>query len=61
LEELQSHNEWRQVELDVNRTLARFPPNIDDEKRAQLQDQLTKMIVQLLYENPKFHYYQGEH
>ena len=59
LERLQTHPEWRQVELDVARTLARFPPNIDEERRCVLQEQLTKLIVRILYENPDFNYYQG--
>jgi len=45
--------------LDVARTLARFPPDIEENRRQILQEQLTKIIVQLLYENVNFHYYQG--
>ncbi|KAI6195646.1 TBC1 domain family member 20 [Aphelenchoides besseyi] len=61
LEELQKHVEWNQVELDVHRTLARFPPNIDETERLQLQADLTPMIVELLSLNANFRYYQGFH
>ncbi|VDM66316.1 unnamed protein product [Strongylus vulgaris] len=50
-----------QVELDVQRTLARFPPNISDERRSILQDQLTPLIIRVLKSNSRFHYYQGFH
>lgn len=45
--------------MDVNRTLARFPPNISDNERDTLQKDLTPLIVQILWENPTFSYYQG--
>ncbi|KAI1708389.1 rab-GTPase-TBC domain-containing protein [Ditylenchus destructor] len=61
IEELRKHREWNQVELDVNRTLARFPPNISDDEREHLQHDLTPLIVRLLWENPGFSYYQGFH
>ncbi|KAK6032669.1 hypothetical protein OSTOST_01146 [Ostertagia ostertagi] len=57
-EELRSHPEWNQVAMDVHRTLARFPPNISDEKRSTLQDQLIPLIVRVLRANPRFRYYQ---
>ncbi|VDK49789.1 unnamed protein product [Cylicostephanus goldi] len=72
-EELRKHREWHQVkgfvnakcvaqvELDVQRTLARFPPNISDERRSTLQDQLTPLIIRVLKSNERFHYYQGFH
>jgi hypothetical protein len=60
LEELYSHKDWNQVELDVNRTLARFPPNISDLKRAQLQKELTPLIVSLLADDDALNYYQGD-
>jgi len=55
------HKEWNQVEMDVHRTLARFPPNIDDEERALLQNELTPMIIRILTLNHKYRYYQGFH
>nr|CDJ82243.1 TBC1 domain family member 20 [Haemonchus contortus] len=60
-DELKSHPEWNQVALDVHRTLARFPPNITDETRTTLQDQLTPLIIRVLRTNPRFRYYQGFH
>uniref|UniRef100_A0A183EDX7 Rab-GAP TBC domain-containing protein n=1 Tax=Gongylonema pulchrum TaxID=637853 RepID=A0A183EDX7_9BILA len=59
-EELQHHKEWNQVEMDVHRTLARFPPDISDEKRRILQEELTPLIVRILWSCPRFHYYQGK-
>ncbi|VDM58336.1 unnamed protein product [Angiostrongylus costaricensis] len=50
-----------QVELDVHRTLARFPPNISDDRRSTLQYQLTPLIIRVLRTNPRFRYYQGFH
>ncbi|CAJ0581828.1 unnamed protein product, partial [Mesorhabditis spiculigera] len=61
LASLQEHREWRQVELDVNRTLARFPPDISEDHRVTLQDDLTPLIVEILAANPRFNYYQGFH
>uniref|UniRef100_A0A1I8BGY5 Rab-GAP TBC domain-containing protein n=1 Tax=Meloidogyne hapla TaxID=6305 RepID=A0A1I8BGY5_MELHA len=61
IEELQTHPDWKQVELDVIRTLSRFPPDIEDVERERLQEQLTPLIVQILYQNENFRYYQGFH
>ncbi|CAJ0958753.1 unnamed protein product, partial [Mesorhabditis belari] len=61
LEKLQEHKEWRQVDMDVQRTLARFPPNISEQHRTTLQEDLTPLIVQILSTNPGFNYYQGFH
>ncbi|CAD5232211.1 unnamed protein product [Bursaphelenchus xylophilus] len=61
IEDLQQHVEWNQVELDVNRTLSRFPPNISETERLTLQADLSPLIVQLLYSNRTFRYYQGFH
>ncbi|EYC14988.1 hypothetical protein Y032_0038g3561 [Ancylostoma ceylanicum] len=60
-DELRTHREWHQVELDVQRTLARFPPNISDDRRSTLQSQLTPLIIRVLRTNPRFNYYQGFH
>jgi len=60
-EELAQHHEYNQVVLDVNRSLKRFPPGIDEADRPQLQDQLTRLIVRVLVARPGLHYYQGYH
>ena len=44
--------------LDVNRSLKRFPPGIDEADRPVLQDQLTRLIVRVLVAHPGLHYYQ---
>uniref|UniRef100_A0A1I8ERS7 Rab-GAP TBC domain-containing protein n=1 Tax=Wuchereria bancrofti TaxID=6293 RepID=A0A1I8ERS7_WUCBA len=61
LKDLQSHREWNQVQMDVQRTLARFPPDISDKERCTLQEDLTPLIVKILWSCPRFHYYQGFH
>uniref|UniRef100_A0A8R1I470 Rab-GAP TBC domain-containing protein n=1 Tax=Caenorhabditis japonica TaxID=281687 RepID=A0A8R1I470_CAEJA len=61
LEDLKGHKEWNQVELDVHRTLSRFPPNISDTHRDILQTDLIPLIVRVLCINPRFNYYQGFH
>jgi len=58
---LSRHPEYRQVEMDVRRTLARFPPHIDDEARMRLQHLLIPLVVRILLYNPTFRYYQGFH
>ncbi|KAA0185222.1 hypothetical protein HAZT_HAZT004967, partial [Hyalella azteca] len=50
-----------QVVMDVERTLKRFPPDISPEKRQELMDKLTRVIMTVLQRNPLFHYYQGYH
>ncbi|VDN52897.1 unnamed protein product [Dracunculus medinensis] len=61
LNDLMRHGEWNQVELDVKRTLSRFPPNISDSDRVHLQKELTPLIIRILWTCPHFHYYQGFH
>lgn len=59
--ELESHPEYQQVILDVNRSLKRFPPGIPYEKRVALQDQLTRLILRVIIRYPHLRYYQGYH
>ncbi|XP_023163892.1 TBC1 domain family member 20 [Drosophila hydei] len=61
LDELQSHPEYHQVVLDVNRSLKRFPPGIPYEQRIALQDQLTVLILRVIKKYPNLSYYQGYH
>lgn len=61
IEELKSHKEFSQVFMDVHRTLARFPPNVTDEQRTDLQEKLTPIIVGVLDADRSFKYYQGFH
>ncbi|XP_013109977.1 TBC1 domain family member 20 [Stomoxys calcitrans] len=61
LSELQSHPEYNQVVLDVNRSLKRFPPGIPYEQRIALQDQLTVLILRVINKYPYLRYYQGYH
>nr|XP_018909866.1 PREDICTED: TBC1 domain family member 20 isoform X2 [Bemisia tabaci] len=60
-EELESHHEYNQVVLDVNRSIKRFPPSIEDSRRIAIQDELIATIVTILSRNPGLHYYQGFH
>ncbi|VDK56735.1 unnamed protein product [Anisakis simplex] len=61
IDDLKTHREWNQVEMDVHRTLARFPPNISDTQRSILQTELTPLIVRILWRSHRFRYYQGFH
>ncbi|KAI2796906.1 hypothetical protein BLOT_014603 [Blomia tropicalis] len=60
-ETIQNNGFYRQVILDVDRSLKRFPPSVHEAKRILYQDSLTKMIIRVLYHNPNLHYYQGYH
>lgn len=61
LDELRHHPEYNQVILDVNRSLKRFPPGIPYEQRIALQDQLTILILRVIFKYPHLKYYQGYH
>lgn len=52
---------YTQVIQDVNRTIKRFPPSIEQDERLSKEKQLTDLIMRILIENPKFYYYQGYH
>lgn len=60
-EVVKAHKDYNQVLLDVNRSLKRFPPGIDEEYRVVLMDQLTTLIIRVLMKHPHLHYYQGYH
>jgi hypothetical protein len=60
-EEVEAHKSYRQVVMDVDRSLKRFPPGIGDEERPGIQDQLTRLIVRVLMKHPHLNYYQGYH
>jgi len=47
--------------LDVERTLARFPPNMSNEERLALQKKLIRIICRVLNEDASYRYYQGFH
>lgn len=59
--EIESHPYYTQVVLDVNRSLKRFPPSIQEQQRLAMQDQLIALIMRILIKHPKLHYYQGYH
>ncbi|XP_064598713.1 TBC1 domain family member 20-like [Liolophura sinensis] len=56
-----AHRDYNQVVLDVNRSLKRFPPGMEEEKRLGLQDQLVDVIMRILVNHNELHYYQGYH
>jgi len=60
-QEIINHPSYSQVVLDVNRSLKRFPPGIEEAARPGLQEQLTRVIVRVLLTQPSLHYYQGYH
>ncbi|XP_063152889.1 TBC1 domain family member 20 [Candoia aspera] len=53
--------DYQQVLLDVRRSLRRFPPDMPDEQREGLQEELIDCILQVLQRNTQLHYYQGYH
>lgn len=59
LDVIKDHKDYQQVVLDVNRSLKRFPPGIDDDYRLVLMDQLTTLIIRVLMKHPELHYYQA--
>ncbi|XP_065334641.1 TBC1 domain family member 20 [Cloeon dipterum] len=60
-EEIEAHPEYKQVVMDVNRSLKRFPPGIPYDQRVALQDQLTRLILRVIIKYPNLCYYQGYH
>eukprot|EP00050_Salpingoeca_kvevrii_P020012 m.93137 g.93137 ORF g.93137 m.93137 type:complete len:434 (-) comp8674_c2_seq2:271-1572(-) len=50
-----------QVELDVNRSLWRFPTGIRSNRRIRLRESLSRILHSVLAANPHLHYYQGLH
>ena len=58
---VRSHSEYRQVCLDVERCGGRFPKNMPETCKKNLQEQLTNLILGVLSKHPELHYYQGYH
>lgn len=61
MKEIEEHPYYKQVILDVNRSLKRFPPSIAEKQRLAMQDQLVLLIMRVLVKNSELHYYQGYH
>ncbi|PAA61202.1 hypothetical protein BOX15_Mlig025532g1 [Macrostomum lignano] len=59
--QLKRHPDYNQVVLDVERSLKRFPPGMDEQVRMSYQDQLVETIMRVLHANSHLHYYQGYH
>ncbi|XP_058030620.1 TBC1 domain family member 20 [Ahaetulla prasina] len=57
----ETSKDYQQVLLDVRRSLRRFPPDMPDEQREGLQEELIDCILQVLQRNTQLHYYQGYH
>ena len=55
---LHAHRDYSQVVLDVNRSLKRFPPGMEETVRLSMQDQLVDCIMRVLCARPQLHYYQ---
>ncbi|KAI9029646.1 hypothetical protein CLU79DRAFT_695778, partial [Phycomyces nitens] len=55
------HKDEAQVALDVPRSVNRYPPNLDEDRRKALQDDLSLVILHVLRSCPSLHYYQGFH
>ncbi|XP_026088381.1 TBC1 domain family member 20-like isoform X2 [Carassius auratus] len=57
----EDHKDYRQVVLDVKRSMRRFPKGMRVDEREVLQEQLIDIILDVLRRNPQLHYYQGYH
>uniref|UniRef100_A0A8C2I6T5 Zgc:63863 n=1 Tax=Cyprinus carpio TaxID=7962 RepID=A0A8C2I6T5_CYPCA len=57
----EDHKDYRQVVLDVRRSMRRFPKGMRVDEREVLQEQLIDIILDVLRRNPQLHYYQGYH
>ncbi|CAD5110873.1 DgyrCDS238 [Dimorphilus gyrociliatus] len=60
-EVLHAHKDYNQVVLDVNRSVKRFPPGMEEEVRLSYQDILIDVIMRVLVNNEGLNYYQGYH
>ncbi|XP_063306984.1 TBC1 domain family member 20-like isoform X2 [Pelobates fuscus] len=56
-----NHKDYNQVEMDVRRSVRRFPAGMRDAERSILQQQLMDIILFVLQSHPELHYYQGYH
>uniref|UniRef100_A0A673LP04 Zgc:63863 n=1 Tax=Sinocyclocheilus rhinocerous TaxID=307959 RepID=A0A673LP04_9TELE len=57
----EDHKDYRQVVLDVRRSMRRFPKGMRVDEREVLQEQLIDIILDVLRRSPQLHYYQGYH
>ncbi|XP_042601107.1 TBC1 domain family member 20 isoform X1 [Cyprinus carpio] len=57
----EDHRDYRQVVLDVRRSMRRFPKGMRVDEREVLQEQLIDIILDVLRRNPQLYYYQGYH
>uniref|UniRef100_A0A8C1DLG9 TBC1 domain family member 20 n=1 Tax=Cyprinus carpio carpio TaxID=630221 RepID=A0A8C1DLG9_CYPCA len=57
----EDHKDYRQVVLDVRRSMRRFPKGMRVDEREVLQEQLIDIILDVLRRNPQLYYYQGYH
>lgn len=55
---LHAHKDYNQVVLDVNRSVKRFPPGMEEEVRLSYQDILIDVIMRVLVNNDGLNYYQ---
>lgn len=60
-DQIKSNKYFHQVTLDVVRTLKRFPPEISENLRFKLQNELIDLICRILVKHKHLHYYQGYH
>eukprot|EP00042_Codosiga_hollandica_P043951 m.424946 g.424946 ORF g.424946 m.424946 type:complete len:396 (+) comp56680_c0_seq11:3-1190(+) len=58
---VREHPEYNQVELDVARSLWKWPTDANATERKDLREQLSQIIHAILIRHPDLHYYQGFH
>jgi len=60
-EEMRASRDFNQVEMDVQRSVRRFPPGLSQTDQKIVKRKLVRVIVNVLMRNPKLFYYQGFH
>ncbi|TPP59917.1 TBC1 domain family member 20 [Fasciola gigantica] len=58
---LRSCPSYHQVTLDVNRLDSLMPPDTDDDQKDAIRQDMMRLVVSVLLDNPSVHYYQGFH
>ena len=57
---LKTHRDYNIVELDVQRLLKRYPPDLTQDQRSVLESSIKRIIMRTIY-GTDYYYYQGFH
>lgn len=61
MNEYSNHEQYDQVEKDVDRSMWKFTRNIDENERLDKRKKLSRVVNSCLLDDPKLHYFQGFH